>query len=146
MKKTLLAALLITALSLGLNAQDGQKVKDADLPAAIKTSFQSEFPDARDVEWVLKDGHYKVEFEVKDVDNIAAFDASGKLLKKGIEIKQSELPAAVSSALQSAHAGKDIDDVYKMEKDGTSYYLVKFDGNPKTKVMYSPEGQEIKDK
>ncbi len=146
MKKTLLAALLVTALSLGLNAQDAQKVKDADLPAAIKTSFQSEFLDARDVEWVLKDGHYKVEFEVKDVDNIAAFDASGKLLKKGIEIKKSELPAAISSALQSAHSGKDIDDVYKMEKDGTSYYLVKFNGNPKTKVMYSPEGQEIKDK
>ncbi len=146
MKKTFLAALLVTALSLGLSAQDGQKVKDADLPAAIKTSFQSEFPNAGDVEWILKDGHYKVEFEINDVDNIAAFDASGKLIKKGVEIKENELPAAVTSALQSAHAGKGIDDVYKMEKDGTSYYLVKFNGNPKTKVMYSEDGQEIKEK
>lgn len=146
MKKTFLAILLTAGLALELSAQEKQVVKDKDLPAAIQTSFRTEFPDARDAEWILKDGHYKVEFEVNDVDNIASFDASGTLISKGIEIRQNELPTAVTSALQSGHAGKGIDDVYKMEKDGNIHYLVKFSGNPKTKVVYSADGQEIKEK
>lgn len=146
MKKAFFATLLMVGLTAGLSAQEKQKVKNTDVPAAIQTSFKTEFPNAKDAEWILKDGHYKVEFEVNDVDNIAAFDASGKLVAKGIEIKRNELPAAVTAALQSAHAGKDIDDVYKMEKDGNTHYLVKFDGNPKTKVVYAADGQEIKEK
>ena len=141
MKNLLLTGLLLTCIAATLNAQQKHRVKTKDVPPAVQGTFKTEYPDARDAEWILKDGTYKVEFEVRNVDNIAAFDATGKLLSKGIEIKKSELPAAVSSALKAR--GKAVDDVYKVEKDGNIHYLIELKGNPDGKVMYSAEGQVI---
>jgi len=146
MKKLLFTLLAGFVATTCLNAQQQkEKVKNSDVPAAIQTTFKSTFPDARDAEWILKDGYYKVEFEVNDVDHIAAFDASGKLVSKGMEIKKSELPEAIQTAVKSAHSGRTIDDVYKMEKDGNTHYMVKLNGNPPTKLKYSADGQEIKE-
>ena len=141
-----ITAIAIAGLGFAANAQKSEKVKEQDVPAAVQTSFKSEFPDAKDADWKIKDGHYKVDFDVNDVDQIASFDAAGKMMLKGVEIKESELPAAITSAVQSGHAGKNIDDVYKIEKDGATQYLVKFKGNPGTKAIYSADGHVINEK
>ena len=146
MKNVLFTMLLLAGFTIALQAQQKVRVKDKDLPSAIQSNFKTEFPDARDAEWIQKDGHYKVEFEVNDVDNIAAFDADGKLISKGIEIKQADIPAAITSAVQAGYAGKAIDEVYKVEKDGKAHYLVELKGDPDTKILYSADGQLIKEK
>ena len=146
MKKILLAALLMSGLSLCGTAQEKEKIKDKDVPVAVQTTFNAEYPEAKDIEWKLKDGHYKVVFEVNGTNQIASFDSIGKLLSKGIEIKEAELPAAVTSAVRSGYAGRTIDVVYKIEKDGSLNYLVKLNGDPVTKILYSADGQVIKEK
>ena len=68
MKKILLATLLTTGLGLAAFAQE---VKEADVPAAVKTSFKTAFPNAKDVDWKMKEGKYKVDFDIDGTDYIA---------------------------------------------------------------------------
>lgn len=150
MKKILFATLFATGLVLGASAQDKiseqDKLKESDVPATVQSSFKSAFPNAKDVEWKMKEGKYKVSFDVNGTDHMAAFGADGKLMSKGMKIRTSELPTAVSDAVKSAHAGRNIDEVYRMDKDGTAYYLVKLSGDPETKVKYTADGQMVKEK
>jgi hypothetical protein len=143
MKKIILATLLTTGLVMGAFAQE---LKETDVPAAVKTSFKTAFPNAKDVDWKMKEGKYKVDFDIDGTDHIAAFGTDGKMISKGMRIRVSELPSAVTSAVKSAYAGRDINNVYRVDKDGTVNYLVKLDGNPETRVMYSADGQVVKEK
>lgn len=155
MKNILFAALLSTGLVLGASAQEtktvqdsktAQELKEADVPTAVKTSFKTAFPNATDVEWKMKEGKYKVGFEVNGTDHIAAFGADGTMMSKGMKIRTSELPSAVATAVKTAYADRTINNVYRVDKDGTVNYLVKLDGDPETKIMYSADGQVVKEK
>jgi hypothetical protein len=143
MKKILFAILLTTGFVMGAFAQE---LKETDVPAAIKTSFKTAFPNAKDVDWKMKEGKYKVDFDIDGTDHIAAFGADGKMISKGMKIRVSELPSAVTSAVKSSYAGKDIQNVYRVDKNGTVCYLVKLEGNPETRVLYSADGQVVKEK
>lgn len=143
MKKIVLAVLFATGLLFGSYAQE--KINTKDVPAAVQTSFKSEFPNAKDVEWKMKDGKYKVEFDINGLDNIASYNAGGKLIAKGMKIRRSELPTPVANAVKSAYADKTIDDVYRVDRNGSAFYLVELSGNPETKVLYTPDGQVAKE-
>ncbi|HEX6432189.1 MAG TPA: PepSY-like domain-containing protein [Niastella sp.] len=148
MKNILFVTLLTTGLVLGASAQDKQqdKLKESDVPTAVQTNFKTAFPNAKDVEWKMKEGKYKVAFEVNGTDHIASFGTDGKMMSKGMKIRTSELPSAVASAVKSAYADREINNVYRVDKDGTVAYLVKLDGDPETKVLYSADGQVVKEK
>lgn len=149
MKNILFAALLSTGLVLSASAQEQksvQELKETDVPTTVKTSFKTAFPNAKDVEWKMKEGKYKVNFEVNGTDHIAAFGADGTMMSKGMKIRTSELPSAVSTAVKTAYADRTIDNVYRVDKDGTVNYLVKLDGDPETKIMYSADGQVVTEK
>jgi hypothetical protein len=152
MKKILFAFLLSTGLVLAASAQEDKtstlqdKIKESDVPTAVQTSFKSSFPNATDVEWKMKEGKYKVKFEINGTDHMAAFGTDGKLMSKGLKIRTSELPSAVSAAVKNAYADRTIDNVYRVDKNGSVYYMVKLDGTPDTKVMYSADGQVVTEK
>ncbi len=143
MKKILFALLLSTGFILQAAAQE---VKESDVPTAVKTSFKSAFANAKDVEWKKKEGNYKAKFEVNGTDYIAYYGADGKIISKGLKIRRSELPTAIADAVKSGYAGRTIDNVYRMDKNGSAFYLVKLDGDPDTKVLYTPDGQVAKEK
>lgn len=144
MKKIIFAILFVTGLTQVVAAQD--KIQESDVPAVVQTSFKNSYPNAKDIEWKMKDGTYKAKFQVNGTENIAAFDAAGKLLSKGVKINESELPTAVSAAVKSGYANRTIDNVYMVEKKGTTHYMVKFSGTPETKAVYTADGQLVKDK
>ncbi|MCU0384867.1 MAG: PepSY-like domain-containing protein, partial [Flavihumibacter sp.] len=135
---------LVAGMAMGVQAQ--QPVQERDLPDGILISFKNEFTDVSGSEWKMKDGIYKVHFKRNGVKNMASFDETGKLTSKGVEIKENELPSAINTAVSSAHSGRKIDEIYKIEKDAKTSYLVKLKGDPETKLMYSAEGQLLKDK
>ena len=142
MKKISFVLLLIIGLMLNSFAQDKQKEKD--VPAAIQTSFKSGFPDAKDVEWKAKEGSYKAKFEMNGLKHFASYSTDGKLLSRGMRIRTSELPTAVATTVKSSYADRAIDDVYRVDKNGTVFYLVKMKGDPDTKNLYSADGQVAK--
>ena len=146
MKKKLLAFCLAAGIVLSVNAQEKTKISDKDLPATIQTNFKSQYPDASGADWKLKDGKYKVHFNVNGTKQMAAYDQAGTMLSKGIEIKESELPANITSSTKSLYTNRSIDEVYKVDKNGATQYLVKLKGDPETKILYSADGQVIKEK
>src|SRR5688572_10627695 len=120
MKKISFVVLLTTGLMLGSYAQDKQqdKLNEKNVPAVVQTSFKNEFTNAKDIEWKMKDGKYKVAFEINGTDHFAKYGTDGKLMAKGMKIRTSELPNAVSTSVKSSYADRTIDDVYRVDKDG----------------------------
>jgi hypothetical protein len=111
----------------------------------VKTAIKNAYPRANDVEWKMMDGMYKAKFDMNGKDYIASVSASGEIKSKGQEIAKNELPAVVTTAIQSAHAGWRIDDVYRVEQNGKTKYLVELDGNPDKMVLYSEDGTQEKE-
>ncbi|KYP14133.1 PepSY-like domain-containing protein [Flavihumibacter sp. CACIAM 22H1] len=145
MKKQLVIFFLVAAMALGVQAQENS-LNERDLPVDIQTSFKTHFSDASDASWKKKAGNYKVSFKRNGVKNIASFNEGGTLTSRGIEIKENELPAPIRTAVSTSYKDRKIEEIYKMEKEGTTSFLVKLKGDPATKLMYSQEGQLIKDK
>ena len=77
---------------------------------------------------------------------MAEFSSSGELLSKGEKIGKDDLPSPVSDAVKAGYASSNVDEVYRIEKKGQTYYKVKFDGDPGKKVMYDAQGKVIKEK
>ncbi len=122
------------------------KVKDRDVPASVQTNFKSQFPEAAGADWKMKEGNYKVHFKVNGNKQMASYNSSGTLISKAVEIRESELPVAISTVTKSTYADRPIDEAYKVDKDGIINYLVKLKGNPETMIVYNSDGQVIKEK
>ena len=148
MKKLLFIAILGVFGALAASAQEDNKmkVKDKDVPEAVKTAFQSQFANASDVEWKVKNGKYKAKFDMNGVEHMAELNSSGEVVSKAMKIPNDELPTLVSDAVKSSYANATIDDVYRVEKGGQTQYLVKLDGSPDKKLLYDAQGKLVKDK
>lgn len=156
MKKLLFITAIGILTALNINAQEKDmkdhkthekmKVKDKDVPQSVKSAFESLFPGASDVDWKMKNGNYKADFDMGRTDYIAELTPSGELVSKGMEIKKNELPTLVSDAVKAEFANHTIDEVYRIEKSANIYYLVELDGNPDRKLMYDEQGKLVKDK
>lgn len=89
-------------------------------PAAVVTAFQQKFPNAKHLDWGKeKNGDWEAEFEEGEVEMSANFSAAGQWLETETEIKVSELPAPVQSAL----TGKNVKEAAKiLRADGSTVY------------------------
>ena len=145
MKKIITLGLAL-CFALGIQAQKSVDVKSADVPAAIQNSFQKHYPGATGADWEMKDGNYKVEFRDAGNKHKAWFDNTGMRMSHATEIKIADVPAAVSEAVAKNHPGSKIDDAYRIEKDGKTHYKLELDGNPDKKVVYSADGELIREK
>jgi len=123
-----------------------QDIPASKVPSVVKNSFSTEFPDAYDIEWEKRKGDYEVDFEIKDVDHSALFNANGELLMSKMDIRRSELPEALSEKIVQDYPDYRIDDVEKVDVDGRTLYQVELDGRPRDlHVVYTADGQEDKD-
>ena len=57
-----------------------QKIAEKEVPAAVKSAFQKQFPDVKDVDWEKEKGNYEVEFEIKETEYSVLLDASVTIL------------------------------------------------------------------
>src|ERR1700741_2882999 len=90
MKKTMLFA---AGFMISL-AACAQKVKEADVPSAVKDAFKSSYKDAKEVKWEKEGANFEAEFEVGEIDQSVVYDATGHLIETEVEIKVDELPSA----------------------------------------------------
>jgi uncharacterized membrane protein YkoI len=148
MKKLLFIAILGIFGAYAAQAQDDNKmkVKDKDVPQAVKSAFESQFANASDVEWKVKNGKYKAKFDMNGVEQFAELNNSGEVVSKGTKIPNEELPTLVSDAVKSNYASNKVDEVYRVEKGGQTHYMVKLDGNPEKKLVYDAQGKLVKEK
>lgn len=104
---------IVTGLLLTLAVQ-AQKIKDADVPASVKTAFSTKFPNTKVLEWEKEGANYEAEFKTGKAESSAVFDAAGTFLESETEISPASLPKAVSDYVTKNMPGKKIKEASKI--------------------------------
>jgi uncharacterized membrane protein YkoI len=99
------------------------------VPSVVMNTLKSMWPEAYAIEWEKKGKKYEAEFEVNGADYKAQLDEAGKIVAHYYEIPSSSLPQTVTSTLSRDYASYTVEDVKRIEKNGTVYYKVELDGS-----------------
>ena len=76
MQRTTLLLLMATCLITGY--APAQKLKDNEVPTAVRDGFIKRFPDTKDVSWSKENSkEFEAEFETNDIERSVNFDDSG---------------------------------------------------------------------
>src|ERR1700758_1027907 len=112
MKTTIITAI---AIVFATNTVCAQKVKEAEVPKAVVTSFQTNFKGAKVEKWEKeKDGNYEAEFDWNKIETSATFNPDGKLNETEQEIKVSELPKTVTDYIAKNYSKHKIAEAAKI--------------------------------
>ncbi len=89
-------------------------------PTAVVAAFNKQFTTVKDLDWEReKNGDWEAEFDQNGTEISANFSPDGKWLETETEIKFSDFPAPVQSALK----GKKVKEAAKiLRADGTTVY------------------------
>jgi len=137
--------LLIFALAIA-GCTNAQKVNDNDLPQAVKTAFQKQFPNAQKVEWGKEDKDFEAEFKLNSVETSAVFDATGTLKETEVELDATKLPATITDYCTKNFAGYKISEAAKStDPKGVSTYEVELSkGKEKFDALFDANGNFLK--
>ena len=141
-------AIILPLFALFLLAACGDKdMKSSEVPAAVKTAFQTAYPGATDVEWELEGTDYEVEWEMNGEEYEATYSATGMLKNTdaGINLTIDELPLPVQQAVNTSFPGYVMDDVQQVTVNGQQQFEVEMnsrDGNRK-KATFTATGQLV---
>ena len=137
---------LVCAAALVSGALSAQKLKETEVPQAVKASFSKSFPNAKAVEWSKEtESEFEAEFKSGSVEQSANFDATGKWLVTETEIKKSDLPAAVQATIKKEFAGFKIEEAEKVEKaEGVTYEVELEKGELTYGIEFSKDGKVLK--
>ena len=142
MKKVLIAiAILVTGFA------QAQKLKESEVPKAVKDSFAKRFPNLKGVEWSKEsDTEFEAEFKNAGKEQSANFDQAGKWLVTETEIKKADLPQAVQASIAKEFAGYKVEEAEKVEtaNDGIQYEVALEKGESNYEVLLSADGKMLK--
>ena len=118
---TYLFAVLIAATTL-IACDD-----DYNAPQTTRAEFQTQYPNAVDVEWEKKRGYVVADFHIPGQGECEAwYTKGGEWVMTKFDIKFSDLPAAVQTAFVSEYGAQTpVDDVERLERRGndTLYFI-----------------------
>ena len=137
------STILVVTASLFFLYSCSQDIPNSKVPSVVLNTVQAKFGSANNIEWEKKNDLYEAEFKKDSIEYAVYIDLAGKLVMYKIDIKENELPAAVSSIVHTEYVGYKIDDAEKIEKDGVTYYEVKLEGKRKKdlKLNFSADGK-----
>ncbi len=139
--------ILFCAVSLVAGLTHAQKLKDSEVPAAVKSAFTKLFPAAKEVKWSKEStNEFEAEFKMNKTEKSSNFDQTGKWLGSETEIKQTELPKAVQEAIAKEFAGYKIEETEKAETpdQGTFYEMELEKGKSTIEVQIAADGKVLK--
>lgn len=118
MKKSSFLAIMLS----GVLAACGQKIKEAQVPAVVRSAFTVKYP-ATAATWEKEDGNYEVNFSQQGKTMSAVIDKKGTILETETDIVVSELPASVSAYIKQHYKDAKIKAASKIIKsnDETIY-------------------------
>jgi hypothetical protein len=139
MKYTIVLFCLLASAS----CSNAQKVSNKLIPPVVKTAFQQQFPNAKEIKWDKEDGNYEASFEMADADQSVLIDASENVLETEIEIKIAELPINTRAYIAKNYAGKKIKEAAKITDNKS---IVTFEAEIKGKdLIFDINGNFIKE-
>jgi len=140
--KTITTLALCLCLSIGY----AQKVKEAEVPTAVKDAFAKKYAGIKVEKWEKEDGNFEAEFDQGKNEMGAIFDPSGTFKYEEIEIKAKALPAAVSEYCSKNFAGWKIAEATKItDADGKISYETEISkGREDFDALFDDKGNFIK--
>jgi hypothetical protein len=83
-----------------------QKIKDQQVPAAVRTKFQSLFPTVKNIVWIKSGkGTYEAEFKEGHSSYGATFDSTGNFKEKEMEMKVAALSKEIHDYVAKNYPG-----------------------------------------
>jgi hypothetical protein len=114
-----------------------------EIPSVVINAVVTKYPDAKDLDWEVKNGIYEAEFDLGKDDYEVWVNAEGTILKIEQEIKNTELPAVILSKLKTDYKDFKTDDAKRIEIGKAVYYEIELDGTfGDQKVVYSASGEK----
>jgi hypothetical protein len=110
MKKLLIAAMALVII----NNASAQKIKETEVPAAVKAKFKALYPAITKVKWEKENGAFEAGFDNGKVETSVLIDPSGNLKETEVEISLSALPKAASDYIAKNYAGYKISEAAKI--------------------------------
>ena len=139
--------LIPVAMLLIVGSASGQKLKESEVPVAVKEAFKKQFATAKSVKW-SKEGtdEFEAEFKSGKDEQAANFDKSGKWLITETEISEKSLPAAVQATIKKDFSGYKIEETEKADTpDKGSFFEIKLEKGEKTIIVQvSSDGKVLK--
>ena len=136
--------ILIPALILGMCTVFAQKIKESEVPTAVKAKLTALYPNAKNPSWEKEKANYEAEFMNGKEEISVLLDASGNLIESETEISVSALPKAVTEYCAKNLAGKKIKEASKItEASGKVKYEAEIE---KSDYMFDEAGNFIEKK
>ncbi len=111
MKKITFLSLML----LGACSANAQKMKESEVPAAVKETFNKSFQNAKGIKWEKEGVNFEAEFEIGESEKSAVIDATGKLLEVETEIEVSQLPVAIKDYIAKNYGNAKISEAAEMK-------------------------------
>lgn len=125
--KIIIISFILFVLTYTISAQ---KLKESNVPEAVKTAFTAMYPDANHIKWSMEDKKYEAEFKQYGVESSVLFETSGAYYQTETEIPKSSLPEAVREYVSKNLAGKKIKEAAKItDAKGTITYEAEVGGS-----------------
>ncbi|HEX2844898.1 MAG TPA: hypothetical protein VHN59_00005, partial [Chitinophagaceae bacterium] len=97
---------------------------DVKVNTAVLNAFNSEFADAKDVQWASGQGYYKASFQYNDQYVTAFYSFDGQTLGVARNISSLDLPMNLQSSLKKEYSGRWITELFEVSnEEGTHYYI-----------------------
>lgn len=142
MTLSFVAASAFSLSFLGLNTD--QDIPQSEVPSVVLNALKTAHPAAANVEWEKQKDLYEAEFDIDTKDYTVQLNATGTILQTKYDVAETEIPAAIKSAVSSKYKDLKLDDVERVEKNGRTYYQVELEGTLKSKELVLDEsGKEV---
>ena len=102
-----------------------EKIKEANVPMAVKDKLQAIFPATKNIKWEKEFGNYEAEFDKNGNEISVLFAPDGQWLQTENVIKLNELPNAVMIYVEKKLSNKKIIESVKVvdAKNNVSYEI-----------------------
>lgn len=115
--------LFIVAVFVVTGNVSAQKVKESEVPAAVKAEFSTLNPTIKAVKWEKEDGNFEGHYKKGNDKMTCVIDPSGKYVQTEVDINAIGLPKAANDYLQKNMPGKKVSEAAKITSaDGTVTY------------------------
>lgn len=86
---------VLLAVVAGLSFANAQKIQKKEVPAAVKSALQKNYPNVKEIKWEKEKGNYEAGFKQNSTDYSVLLNASGSILETETGIAVNSLPASV---------------------------------------------------
>jgi uncharacterized membrane protein YkoI len=122
-----------------------QEIKSSEVPSVVTNALQTKFQNIAGVEWEKKGNVYEAELKNNNVSYDVEIDSTGKIKRQKEKLDVKLIPAPVQATIQSQYANHKIDEIEKVDENGTVYYQVELEGKGKDlELVFGTDGKEMK--